>query len=113
MIRRVARASGDPHYALAKLDQAIYELAIGPGDIRQRLHDAFIVFAPVSPNDFPSALRPKFAGIRTSLTKKEPWGEEGRLNATLRGMKRATGVQIAKRIVALEAQLRPYCEDDE
>jgi hypothetical protein len=47
----------DSRYALEKLSHAVSYLAVGPGDLRERLKTAYMEFHPVSEDDFPPHLQ--------------------------------------------------------
>ncbi len=98
----------DPFYALGKFADAVYTLATSPGDVKERLQQAFLFLLPVRVDDLPPALRANHKWVMDTLTKKhDPYGSaNGDLLATLKGMHKTTGVAIAKRIVDLEARLR-------
>ncbi len=105
---------GDPRYAVAKLGDAIYELARGPGDVRSRLLTAYMCFHPVSQQDFPEHLTADFAWIMNELTKFEsPYEWKGDVDHTLTKIRRKTGVRIAERIIRLESELSSYLTEQD
>jgi hypothetical protein len=74
-------------YATEKFGCALEALASAPGRPQDGLHDAWMCFNPVRPDDLPAGeLRSLFMGIRGDLTCEEPVGNEGTLAATLRKM---------------------------
>jgi len=106
--------TGDPSYAAEKFSLAVYSLATGRGAIKERLYHAFREFVAVAERDIPPELREDFRWIRESLTNKpasRTWmirdkrQREGRINATLRGMRLAKAEEIATRIVTLADKL--------
>jgi len=97
-------------YALEKFNQAVYLLAVGPGDVRSRLKRAFLEFHPVQEKDIPDDLLEDFRWIMRELTKREPVAKEGRVVATLERMQNRTGVKIAEKICYLAARLEGYCD---
>ena len=104
--------TGDPRYAQAKLGDAIYELARGPGDVRSRLMAAFMCFHPVTRRDFPEHLADDFDWIMKQLTKHEsPYEWKSDVEHTLDIIRRKTGVAIAERIIRLEAELREHLNE--
>lgn len=110
--------SGDPSYAQDTLEFAIYLLAIGKGDIKERLISAFTHLAPVTRADFPPELQKDFDWIVHSLTKNETKYERrlrdgefvqestGTLLATVRYMRHAKAIEIAKRMYELNERLK-------
>ncbi len=95
-------------YSLEKFDQAVYLLAVGPGDVRSRLKRAYIEFWAVQEKDIPGDLLEDFRWIKKELTKREPVAKEGSVIATLEKMQNRTGVKIAERICYLAARLKGY-----
>jgi len=95
------------NYCLEKLSDAIIQLAVGEGDVRSRLHDAYMCFHTLKTNDFPEHLQTEWDWIIKSLTKEEHTldhkGEvlHGRLRNTLWKMRNKTGRKIAMKIVML------------
>jgi hypothetical protein len=102
---------GDPAHAYGKLSIAIDTLTVGAGDIRERLHDAFVDFHAITAEDFPENLRADYNWIVTRLTRfgprlghrNETW--RGAVESTMRRVQRKTGVEIAKRVVKLREDL--------
>jgi hypothetical protein len=110
-------------YALEKFSYAIYILATGAEDIRERLRDTFIgPLLMINHGHLPINLQEDFSWIKRNITKyKEKWlgqPEELRkyekespdfkekhpefypslIEATCRRIRKSTGVEIAKRI---------------
>ncbi len=98
-------------YALEKFTAAVHSLAVGAGDIRSRLLSAYMSFHTVKQEDLPEALRMDFDIIMKELTKKEPIGSEGNVDATLSSMNDETGVEIAERIIKIEEKLSELFKD--
>jgi hypothetical protein len=98
---------GDPLYALEKFAVAVHTLATGPGDVRSRLHDAFLAFHPVGEADLPADLREDYRLVRERLSRHDArHRREGRLAGTLGRMQNRTGVTLAERIVYIHDRLR-------
>ena len=109
---------GDSKYAFEKFNMAVYLLAIGQGSIKERLSSAYYEIAPVQDQDIPFSMKSDFKWIMHELTKKPSKNikvirdgrvvEEslGKLMSTLRFMRKAKAVQIAKKICELEDKLR-------
>lgn len=101
-------------YALDKLSVAVHALAVGPGDVRRRLHTAFMALFPVMVNDFPSHLQPDWEWIMKQLTRYDPvlWHDGkvlmGSVGNTLHHIRNSTGPKIAGRIVKLRDDLQSY-----
>ena len=101
-------------YALEKLEAAVRALAIGPGDVRSRLWDAFMVFNPLKEAHFPDNLKSDYRWVMSQLTKYGPEGEgkrkKGSVQVSLSRMRNSTGVEIAKRLLYLRDRLREGVE---
>jgi hypothetical protein len=94
-------------YATEKFGCALEALASAPGRPQDGLHDAWMCFNPVRPDDLPAGeLRSLFMGIRDDLTCEEPVGNEGTLAATLRKMSDAKAYQLIERIMEFNRKLR-------
>ena len=115
----------DPRYAHHTLEHAVYLLAIGRGNIKERLIEAYTHLMPIRSADFPPELGEDYEWIVHSLTKNKTRynlevrdGElvkvpTGTLVATLRHMRYAKAVDIAKRICELDYWLREFLEISE
>ncbi len=97
-------------YFFGKVSEALFILATGSGDIRDRLIGAGDVFLCVHPDGVPLELRNDVQWVHEQLTRFQPVGNEGELRATMRRIKKSTGVKIAKRIVNIYVSLRSYVE---
>jgi hypothetical protein len=95
------------HYTVEKLGGAIECLATHPGDVRERLTQAFLGFHTLTETDFPPELRADWLWVKKELTKYGPVlnhkGEVwiGSVANTMRKVRKATGSKIAKKIYAL------------
>lgn len=110
-------------YAFEKFSSAIYILATGSGDIKIRLHDAFLgPLLMITPEHLPRHLREDFISIKRIINKyKEKWPGQleelknyekefpnfkekhpefypNLIEATCRRIRKKTGVEIARRI---------------
>jgi uncharacterized protein YjbJ (UPF0337 family) len=107
-------SSGSPGYALEKLSTAVHSLAVGKGDVRNRLRGAFMSFHPVQESDFPEHLKAKWRWIKGELTKFGPIVDDdgkvvdGSVDHTLSRIKNSTGRRIAEAIVSLQSELDSY-----
>lgn len=119
MTRKVAisfEATMQPsaEYAYDKLTEAVYFLATGPGDVRSRLVDVYLMLHTARNAKLPPQMVAEIEAILSQLTvRRETINrrgeiELGRLDATLQRMKNATGAKIAKRVVALYHQVDGY-----
>jgi hypothetical protein len=102
-----------PHavYAREKLYTAIRILAIHLGNIRERLKGAAfeIVLIPVDGIPDFEGVAEDIAWIKTRLTSKASRFEgEGRIDATLHGMRSTTATHIADRMLTAHAKLDVY-----
>ncbi len=104
-----------------RVTAAVETMCVGKGDVRSRLSAAVgDHLLPLREEDFPVALRPKFRRIRETATKYDssdldekiplPYGKshaefEGRLEATMRRIRRNTGADIAEDIWSLYEEL--------
>lgn len=91
------------HYAIEKLSQAIRFLAVGEGDVRERLRTAYIGFHTLKDDDFPDDLRKDWQWVMKMLTreKQEMIRGYGTVHASLYKMKNKTGSKIAKTLLQL------------
>lgn len=94
-------------YTHEKLSAAIQCLATHPGDVRERLADAFMSFHTLTEKDFPKEYRKDWTWIHKELTRFGPIvndrGEvrRGSVDNTMRRIKNKTASKIAERIVKL------------
>lgn len=98
-------------YAKEKLNSAIKILAIGKGDVRSRLWDAYLVFHTLQESNFPHEFIKDYKWIMSELTKFNPdedYTEEGIVPATLRRIKNSTGSKIALRLYELNSSIDYY-----
>ena len=96
-------------YAFGKLSLACTELAIGEGDIKERLISASDHFWAVSPEMLPPEIQEHFVWIKKELTLFPAIG--GEIIATVKKRRKKTLVRIAERIVFIEAYLRAHLEE--
>jgi len=120
--RRVAKASGQRErvvikvnsnyfYAYEKFNDALRNLAVGPGDVRQRLHSAYLNFQPVRKRHLPKQLQNDYQWILNQLTRFGPViGRDGKvlrsaIEETLIRIRNSTGSIIAERILHIYHEL--------
>ncbi|MDE0504491.1 MAG: hypothetical protein OXI86_10455 [Candidatus Poribacteria bacterium] len=105
---------GDPQYALGNLEQAVYSLTVGEGNVRQRLLNAHSILIAVFEDDFPEHLVEDWKWVQEQWTRfgpvMTPNGEVflGSVENTLRRIRNRTGARIAVRLVTLRNDLRAY-----
>lgn len=103
-------------YANEKLDQAVYSLAILPGDVRSRLKIAFSGFHTLREDNFPPKLKKDWKWIKKQLTRFGPIynykGDPtiGSVDNTMRKIKNSTGAKIASRIYNLRNEIKSYID---
>jgi hypothetical protein len=127
---------GNYWYAYEKFSRAIYILAIGAGDVRSRLLDAFQdPLLMITHKHLPEDLQEDFVWIEKNITKyKEKWSGQleelrvyerkdpafkerleyiypGAIEATLRRIRKSTGVEIARRIFKIYDSLESRVRD--
>lgn len=89
-------------YAMGKFREAVRDMAVGAGDVRERLRAAWLTIYMVEADDLPVPLRQHLTWVQGQLTKCEARHRfEGAVDATVNKMRRSTGVKIAERILAL------------
>ena len=94
-----------------KVRAAIYRLAVGEGDVRDRLRGAYRYLRMLSERDVPPRLRKEWASILASLTRFGPEVDSDgtpfrkSVDHTLSRIRNSTGRKIAERIWALAREL--------
>ena len=110
---------------LERVTGAVEALCVGKGDVRSRLMPATYELVPLRDQDFPTELQDQFRKIMRTATKYDAsdldrdfplypagsWNEEqGRIEATMRRIRRSTGQNIAQDIWSLYVNLRIIAE---
>lgn len=95
-------------YAFGKFSSASTALALGLGDIKQRLHEASDIIWAVSPEALPEEARINFIWIKKQLMRYTPTASEGEVLATIKMIRKSTCQKIAKRILLIESLLRDH-----
>lgn len=98
-------------YAFGKFSSACYQLAVGAGNIKQRLISASDHFWAVSPEMLPLEIQKDFEWVKKALTEFPAVRDEGEIIATIRRKRTKTLVKIAERIVFIESWLRAHVEE--
>jgi hypothetical protein len=113
----VIEVNSNYFYAYEKFSNALRSLAVGPGDVRRRLHSAYLNFHLVRTKHLPEQLQDDFAWVMHQLTKFGPKiGRDGHLlrgsvDETLSRIRNSTGTKIAERIQHIYLELnRLYME---
>ena len=90
-----------------KFQAALYRLAVGEGDVRQRLRGAYRYLRMLSEEEVPVDLRTEWRSIQDALTRRGPdiavdgTVYKNSIDNTLAHMRNVTGRRIAERIYAL------------
>ena len=111
---------------LERVTIAVETLCVGKGDVRSRLIPAIYDIHPLRARDFPSDLQDQFRSVMKASTKYDAsdldrsiplyppgssWTErEGRIEATMRRIRRSTGQKIAQDIWLLYVSLTRIVE---
>ena len=91
-------------YVIEKLTNAMDVLAMGRGDVRSRLRDAYLCMHTLKETDFPNDLKKDWTWIIEKLTQRGPLvGPDdkiilGSVGNTMRSIRNKTGQKIAQRI---------------
>ena len=98
-------------YAYEKFSSAIRSLAIGSGDVRDRLSWAYMEFKPIKKKHLPADLHADYEWVMAQLTNFHPVVNSqgkvlrGSVAETLRRIRRSTGVKIADRVFSIYNKL--------
>jgi hypothetical protein len=93
-------------YCMEKTHQAISILATGRGRINDRLFDAFLAFAALSPESFPEGeARETYRKFYERITAVKAKGSEGDVKATLHTISEDEGAELAQLLLSLEYEL--------
>jgi len=110
---------------LERVTGAVKALCVGRGDVRSRLTTAIHELVPLRAQDFPTGLQDQFRKVMEAATKYDAsdldrshplypagsWNErQGRIEATMRRIRRSTGQKIAQDIWSLYVKLRMIAE---
>jgi hypothetical protein len=88
-------------YVWEKLYQATHGLAVGQGNIKERLFNAFLSLNVLHDDDFPAELQESFGALVEQITRVEPRGGEGTIQATINTIDDDEAAQMAETIVSL------------
>jgi len=98
-------------YAYEKFNDALYSLATGPDDARQRLRSAYLHFKPVRKKHLPEHLQSDYQWVLNQLKRFGPGIDRdgnvlrGPVEETLNRIRNSTGSKIAERILYIYHQL--------
>jgi membrane-bound lytic murein transglycosylase B len=104
-------------YASEKLASAVRSMTVGPGDVRQRLADAYMIFHTVRADDLPEGLRSDWEWVLQQLTRFGPVYDrdgkqfKGAVSHTLEKIRRPTGVKIAERVLFIHRGLESWIKE--
>lgn len=106
----------DYNYTREKMRNTVYELAIGSGDVRSRLREAFSKCWILSEENFPKELRNDWSWIKKEMNKYGPRRNSERevrvdaIDNTMSKIKNKTGVKIARKIYDLKCGIEDYID---
>lgn len=98
-------------YAKEKIGSAVYSLATGRGDIKERLWNSFLGFHPLKESDFPDDLKDKWNDLKVRLTTEEPKYDSdgnvttGKVENTIKKISIDDCVEIAELIYNLNYEI--------
>ena len=97
-------------YINEKLTDAVYRLAVGPGDVRARLISVLPKLLLLIGSDLPAKQKKDLDWIQMKITEKNrsPYGYDD--TRSLRRMRNSTGSKIAERIVCLQDEVSMLIE---
>lgn len=110
---------GPAWYAHQLLSQTVDSLAVGPGDVRSRLLNAYQIFHPLTPEHLPEHLRDDFKWVMNQLTSRDPRTNsvgdvfKSNVQVSLEHMKNSTGAKIAERLLRLHYAIESYVKSDD
>lgn len=111
---------------LEPVTYAVRDLCVGSGDVRSRLKDAAFHLFTLREQDFPAELQGQYRRIKEAATRYDAsdldeklplyggasWTEkQGRVEATMRRIRRSTGQNIARDIWSFYESLRIIAKD--
>jgi hypothetical protein len=98
-------------YAYEKFTSAVQSLAIGSGDVRERLRHAYLHIRILNENHLPEQLYKDYQWVLKQLKRYDPAiGPDGKVlrssvDETLRRIHKSTGTKIAEHIFHIYVQL--------
>lgn len=98
---------GPWYYADEKLSRVVYTLAIGRGDVRSRLLEAWSQIWVLSPAVVPPELHEDLACVKRQMTRFEPTStRRASVEETMMRIRNATGEKIAQRLFDMYSRLK-------
>ena len=93
-----------------KFSDAVYRLATGEKDVRDRLRRAYTPLNRLHANELPADLQEEWGAILREMTKLGPerWRDEivdSAINHTMSRIRNSTGRKLAERIYRLNSEL--------
>jgi hypothetical protein len=96
----------DRRYALEKLTLATQELAVSTESRPERLAGAYMFqLMPLQATDVSEAMWSRLEALRARLTREQPRGDEGTVQATVRQMTEEEARELISQIVELYGQI--------
>lgn len=101
-------------YAREKIGVAVYDLATGIGNIKERILDAYMGFHTLVREDFPDELKEDWDKIYETLTKEEPtYNEKGEaVVGKIENSLSKASIEDAVRLAELICNLNIKLQDD-
>lgn len=90
------------------LEEIVRTLAVGPGDIKSRLHEIINEVSWLDNNNFPNELSNDWNLIILELTKYGERKPVGAIENTINRIRRNTGMKIAEKIFDLKEEMENY-----
>jgi hypothetical protein len=100
-------------YACEKLWEAVHDLALGPGRVKDRLDSAakYVAMAAGARHDF-ADFRTEYEAVWARLTAVHARGDEGAVRATLAQMSEDEACEIASQILDLAYKAKNAMEQE-
>ena len=94
-----------------KFGEAVYKLAVGEGDVRDRLRRAYKALRALRAAEIPPSSQDDWQWVMKQLTRYGPDADGGRtaIDHTMGRIRNATGRRIAERIWLIDGRLRDKC----
>ena len=108
----------DLKQALRKLEEALHVLAVGHGDVRSRLADAWLNLGQLTERDFPPDLQPMFQSVERRMTARQPdpndsiQSRKGSVKYTMENIQNRSASKIAQDVWALWEEVRRRVSND-
>lgn len=99
-------------HLIEKLTNTLDSLALGEGNIKERLLNVYFILSRINPNEIPEEYKSEWESILNQFTRLGPRTSNSGLELmspldnTMRKIHKSTGVKIAERIYNLYWKLR-------